>query len=97
MLGRAGERGGALETSTALRSDGQDLWREEQHLLADADRTRPGLLGDHRVIDTVVSLGRPFPPVATQFQLAYGSGTVTRFLGSEVAASPVLKRWNEGP
>ena len=96
VLGRAGERGGALDTSTALRLGGRDVWLEQQHLPAGTARTRPGLLGDHRVIDTVVSLGQPFPAVATQFELAYGAGTVTRYLGAEVAASPVAAGWNEG-
>lgn len=95
VLGRAGERGGSLETATTLRSDGREVWLEEQQLRADADRSRPGLLGTHRVIDTVISLGQPFPAVTTQFLLAYGLGTVTRFLGSEVAASPIGPAWDE--
>ena len=95
VLGRAGERGGALETATVLRSGDRDRWVEEQQLRVDSDRSRPGLLGTHRVVDTVLSLGWPFPAVATQFQLADGSGTVTRYLGSEVAASPLTRAWDE--
>jgi len=93
VLGRVGELGGTLVTSTVLRSGGRDLWREEQQLAAGPARSRPGLLGAHRVVDTVVSIGRTFPAVATQFQLVDGSGTVTRFLGSEVAASPIAPAW----
>jgi len=94
VLGRAGEPGGALTMSTALRAGGREVWLEEHHLPIGPDRHRPGLLGPHRVVDTVLARGWSFPAVATQFELTDGSGTVTRFLGSEVAASPLVRAWS---
>ena len=93
VLGRTGEAGGRLRTRTVVRVGGEDRWREDQLLDVAAGRTRPGLLGDHRVLDTVIALGpgeppEPAPP-AVRFALVLGAGTVTRYLGRDLAASPL--------
>lgn len=96
VLGRAGEEGGRLRSHTAVRVGGRDVWREDQLLDADAGRTWPGLLGDRRVLDSMIVLGPdPGPaaaPPAVRFALLDGAGSVTRYLGRELAASP-LHRW----
>ena len=56
------------------------------------------MLGAHRVIDTVVSLGpnevdseEPslLPGGAVRFSLVGGVGSLTRYLGADVAGSPL--------
>jgi len=51
----------------------------------------PGLLGGRRVVDTVLTVGQPAPvaPPAVTYALLGGVGTVTRYLGTELADSPL--------
>ncbi|MCW2811721.1 MAG: hypothetical protein JWP61_2179 [Friedmanniella sp.] len=56
VLGRSGEVGGRLRSRTAVDVGGRPVWREDQVLDAAAGRGRPGMLGDLRVLDTIVSL-----------------------------------------
>jgi urease accessory protein len=60
-------------------------------------RGHPGMLGQNRVIDSILAVGGSLsapPPGAVRFGLAGGDGSVTRYLGSELAESP-LNRWPE--
>jgi len=54
-------------------------------------RDAPGLLGAHRVVDTVTWLGpaQPEPTAATTYALPDGAGTLARWLGVSLAASPL--------
>ena len=59
---------------------------EDQHLDG-TTRMLPGILGDHRVIDTVIMLGHcevpQAPPNSTSFSLLGGHGALVRYLGHE--------------
>ena len=95
VLGRTGERGGRLRSSTTARVAGRLVLREDQDLDPDGDRGAPGLLGRHRVLDTVTRLGTALPPPvdAVSYALVGGSGTVTRWLGGSLAESPLGRAW----
>jgi len=97
VLGRSGEVGGRLETRTGIRIGGELVLLEDQQLDPSGLRGYPGMLGQHRVIDSLIAVGGavPMPPRdAVQFGLVGGRGSVTRYLGSELAESP-LNRWPE--
>jgi urease accessory protein len=91
VLGRSGQRGGRLRSLTSVRRDGRPVLLEDQRLDPDGLRDAPGLLGAHRVIDTVTWLGpaQPEPTTATTYALLDGAGTLARWLGVSLAASPL--------
>jgi urease accessory protein len=92
VLGRAGQAGGRVRSRTDLRVDGSEAWREDTDLDPAGIRDRPGLLGGHRVIDTVLTVGRSAraAPPAVTYALVGGVGTVTRYLGTDLADSPLF-------
>jgi urease accessory protein len=97
VLGRSGEIGGRLRTHTGIRVGGEPVLLEDQLLDPSGLRGYPGMLGDHRVIDSMLAVGGVVaapPPGAMRFGLVGGRGWLTRYLGSELAASP-LNRWPE--
>ena len=98
VLGRSGEVGGRLRNQTSIRRDGALVAREDQRL-DPVTRRLPGVLGDERVVDSVSEFpaGASGPSVvgATRFALADGAGTVTRWIGSELASSPLHAAWSE--
>ena len=97
VLGRSGEVGGRLRTRTGIRVGGEPVLLEDQILDPAGLRGCPGLLGDHRVIDSVLGVGGAVsPPLdgAVRFGLVGGRGSLTRYLGADLAASP-LHRWRE--
>ncbi len=84
VLGRSGERGGRLRSRTRLTVDEELVWLEDQLLDPAGIRTRPGMLGPHRLIESTLRIGEPLLPDlpgATTFALLDGAGTVTRRLG----------------
>lgn len=91
VLGRAGQVGGRLRSTMAVRAGGRPVLLEDQRLDPDRLRRAPGMLGAHRVLDTVTWLGRarPEPAAATTYALADGAGTLSRWLGSSLADSPL--------
>ncbi len=91
VLGRSGQRGGRVRSETRLRVGGAEVWREDSDFDADGIRDRPGLLGGRRVVDSVLTVGAPAPdcPSATAYGLLGEVGTVTRWLGDELAGSPL--------
>ncbi|GAB2569854.1 urease accessory protein UreD [Microlunatus antarcticus] len=91
VLGRTGQRGGRLRSVTAVRVGGRPVLLEDQRLDPDGLRDAPGMLGAHRVLDTVAWLGpaRPEPTAATTYALVGGAGTLSRWLGSSLADSPL--------
>lgn len=91
VLGRAGQRGGRLRSRTAVRREGRPALLEDQLLDPGGLRDAPGMLGAHRVLDTVLWLGPapPVPTVATTYALVDGAGTLSRWLGSSLAGSPL--------
>ena len=82
VFGRIGQAGGAVDAQTVLRRDGVEFCRER--LVTDAgSRARPGVLSGARVLDSLLALGVPAPPVeqGQRFQLLDPGSTLTRFLG----------------
>ncbi len=89
IFGRAGEVGGSVHDRLLVRRAGRELLIEDQ-CLDPAKRQRPGVLGPHRVVDTLLALGcdpGSVPPGATRFQLLESGSTLTRFLGRSLADS----------
>jgi urease accessory protein len=90
VLGRHGETGGAIVSRfTATDRDGPLL---VEHLEADGAHPGPGILGSHRVIDSVLALG--FRPSAESGDLVMEQpGAVSRFLGPATHLSPLDTVW----
>ncbi|GAA1857280.1 urease accessory protein UreD [Myceligenerans crystallogenes] len=99
VLGRTGERGGRVVLRTDVADDDGPVLVEE--LSAAGDDPVPGVLGDHTVIDTVVTLhGGPDPGAggvsgpgaaggdAVVLRLARG-GVLSRWLGPATHLSPL--------
>jgi urease accessory protein len=93
VLGRSSEVGGRLRNRMAITVDGRHVLLEDQLLDPAGIRRSPGMLGSHRVLDTVLAVGTdepaPVPGTAVRFGLVGGLGSVTRYLGADVAASPL--------
>ncbi|MFB6989287.1 urease accessory protein UreD [Streptomyces sp. NPDC056304] len=87
VLGRSGERGGSVRATTRVTYDGQDLLVEDLDLTEPEIRELPGLLGPHRVIGSVTSLGAgpAGPPHPYRTELA-GPGAQVRLLDTVAPA-----------
>ncbi len=97
VLGRSGELGGTLRSRVRVQR-GDRLVLLEDLLLDPGDRHGPGLLGGHRVVDSLLVLGARPPDVgdgAVRFELVEPDCTLTRYLGSELAESPLVRRPSE--
>lgn len=95
VLGRVHEAGGLLRQRLRVDGPGGPLLAED--LEADGARPRVGVLGPHRVLDTVSVLGRratgiPTPPAAHRLELD-GEGTIVRHLGAQTHTSPLDAVW----
>lgn len=98
VLGRSGERAGAVRTRTRANRNEVPLLVEDLDLTNDDTRTLPGILGATTVLDTVTWLGRPAPPApiiepGSVFDLAGDAGAVARVLRTGLAGSPVPTWW----
>lgn len=99
VLGRSGEDGGAVLSSTRVRHAGRELLAEDLDLTEVAARRRVGSLGRHRVVDTVACYGRrppTGPSVDVRLFALRGEGMVARHLGREAHRSgvtAVFERW----
>ena len=98
VLGRFGQLGGRLRSRTAITVGGRQVLLEDQLLDPFGIRQGPGMLGSHRVIDSVIAVGphavgvnKPssLPDGAVRFGLVGGVGSLTRYLGADVAGSPL--------
>lgn len=97
VLGRYGERGGWLRNTTTLRVAG-DLVLLEDSELDPAWRELPGLLGIHRIVDTLTAVGQQLPDDVwhsgvAHFRLPNDAGDMRRHLGRDLAASPMHDAW----
>ncbi|MDP9779370.1 urease accessory protein [Nakamurella flavida] len=100
VLGRTGERGGAVRSVTRADLAGHPLLAEDLDLADPVDRGLTGVLGAARVLDTIAVLGRRLAEVpadapadpGSRFELA-GPGTLLRSVRSETAGSPLLGVW----
>ena len=92
VLGRDGQAGGRVRSQTHLRVAGADVWREDTDLDPAGVRDFPGMLAGRRVVDTLLTVGQPAPsvPPAVAYALLGGVGTITRYLGTELADSPLF-------
>ena len=97
VLGRFGQLGGRLRSRTAITVGGRQVLLEDQLLDPSGIRQGPGMLGSHRVIDSVDAVGQhagwdepsSLPGGAVRFGLVGGVGSLTRYLGADVAGSPL--------
>ena len=102
VLGRSGESGGRLRTRSAVNRAGKPLLIEDLDLTDQRARSRPGLLGNARVLDSVLLAGcrapqQPVLPPDCRFELA-GPGTLGRVRRGGTADSPVAgwaRCWRE--
>ena len=97
-LGRTGESGGDLRCTTATTVAGRPALVEQLRLGPSA-RSRPGVLGDARVVDTVTALGwqpmaNPAVPGADVYTLEQG-GVVARVLAGEAHESGLRTLWDQ--
>ncbi|WP_432488061.1 urease accessory protein UreD [Kineococcus sp. SYSU DK018] len=93
VLGRTGERGGALLARTRAHLDGRPLLVEDLDLRDAALRASPAVLGTARCLDTVTLLGaRPAgeEPDALHLQ---GPGALARSLTADAHASGLGTTW----
>jgi len=105
VLGRYGERGGSLRCETRTSYAGRPLIVERLDLVDHESGpagpgSGPGVLGDHRVLETVTWVGDPVPSDAvpddddiTRMDLA-GPGLIARHLGPVTHASPLAESWD---
>ena len=98
VLGRSGERGGALRLSTRVCSAGTPLLVEQLDLTEPGTRSLPGILGAATVLDSVTALGGAADWSAdidpgSRFHLDGDGGTVARVLRSGLAGSPAGTWW----
>ena len=88
VLGRHGEIGGAIESGITA---GAFL---VERLEADAAFPGPGVLGEHRVLDSVIAVGYR-PPTGSGELVLEQPGAVARFLGQHAHASGLDAVWSE--
>jgi urease accessory protein len=96
VLGRVHEAGGVVRQRLRASISGQALLAEE--LVLDGVRPRVGVVGGHRVVDSVMVLGRRAalwraPEGAHRLELE-GPGTVVRYLGAQTHTSPLESWWS---
>ena len=93
VLGRHGEIGGSIDSALTATDDRGPVLVER--LEADAARPGPGVLGTHRVMDSVIAIGFR-PPAAPGDLVLERPGAVARFLGPNAHSStldPVWAQW----
>lgn len=96
VLGRTGERGGALLASTRVRLAGRELLAEDLDLRDAGLRALPGVLGGARVVGQVGLFGRdPDGPAAPDRLDLAGPGALWRWTGAHPyrAEAPLTRVW----
>lgn len=91
VLGRHGEFGGAIDSRVVASGPHGPLLVEQ--LEADRASPGPGVLGAHRVIDSVFAIGYR-PPTAPGDLVLEAPGAVSRFLGEHAHASRLDEVWS---
>ena len=103
VLGRHRERGGSLRCRTSIWHDGVPLLIEDLDLAGGpgGPREEPGVIGPHRVVETVVCLVDPVPHLEgvgghhTLLMRLAGPGLLARRLGAGAHGSPLDATWSE--
>lgn len=90
VLGRSGETGGRVAQRTQVWAG--DLPVVVEAFDADANRPAPGIIGTHRVVDTVLAVGYRPPVSDVDLQLAQ-PGAIARFLGTQAHLSELDRVW----
>jgi urease accessory protein len=101
VLGRSGQIGGVLRSRTEVALGGRPVLVEDTVLDPAQHRRLPGMLGELRVLDSILAVASPLdaPPVApdgsqaTRFALAEPGCFLGRALLGELASSPVHPWW----
>ena len=97
VLGRTGQRGGVLRSRTDVRRAGLPVLVEDTLLDPAGHRRLPGMLGDLRVVDTLLALGVAAPPAPAGglavFRLVDPDCSLLRHLGPDLAGSPLHPVW----
>lgn len=88
VLGRTGETGGALRTTTRASYDGVPVLVEDLDLSPDG-RGGPAVLGPHRCLDSITTLGHRLADATGVLQLE-GPGSVSRWVGRDQHLSDVV-------
>jgi urease accessory protein len=91
VLGRHGEVGGGIDSSITVRDDDGPLLVER--LSAAGARPGPGVLGAHRVLDSVIAIGYR-PPTGPGDLVLDRPGAVARFLGPDTHTSGLDAVWS---
>lgn len=91
VLGRSGERGGRVRLRTAVTHDEVPLLVEDTDIAGDAPV--PGIVGDARIVDTVLLAGRRPAALAGAMALD-GPGALARHLGADLHDSPLGAVWD---
>lgn len=91
VLGRAGERGGRIDTRTVVSCGGRPALADG--LIAAGRHPQPGVLGEHRVLDALTVVGiRPSPdPHALTLE---SPGAVARHFAAHTHDSPIDDLWS---
>jgi urease accessory protein len=91
VLGRHGEIGGAIDSGIAAAGDDGPFLVER--LEADGALPGPGVLGVHRVVDSVMAIGYR-PPTGPGDLVLEQPGAVARFLGQDAHVSGLDAVWS---
>lgn len=91
VLGRHGEIGGAIESGIIATGVGDPFLIER--LEADGALPGPGVLGAHRVVDSLLAIGYR-PPTTSGDLVLEQPGAVARFLGQQAHASGLDAVWS---
>lgn len=93
VLGRTGERGGCLDSRLRVDLDGRPLLVDGLRVAGGAPE--PGVLGVHRVVDSLVLAGIRPPENRTAARLLAldGPGALARHLGPDTHSSPLHDLW----
>ncbi|MFT4087108.1 MAG: urease accessory protein UreD [Gordonia sp. (in: high G+C Gram-positive bacteria)] len=93
VLGRTGERGGRARLVSTIAYDGAPLLVEDTDF--SGDDPVPGVVGDSRIVDTVLLVGRrPAEGAALGAMALEGPGSLVRYLGAELHASTLGDVWD---
>ncbi|AYF99420.1 urease accessory protein [Protaetiibacter intestinalis] len=90
VLGRHRETGGAIDAASVIRQDGRPVVVER--LDVDAAAPEPGVLGAHRVLDSVIAVGFEPPPEPGALVLET-PGAIARHLDAAAHRSPLDEVW----
>jgi urease accessory protein len=93
VLGRAGEQGGRIRQRTDVEQAGVPVFVED--LAAVGSQGVPGILGGHRVVDTLLLAGLRAPGPVGQVLQMESPGTLGRFLGAATHQSPISASWTQ--